>query len=125
MQRYLLVAFGGALGSMARYWMGFTIAKRVGTKIPYGTFAINMLACAMIGFSSTYIIRRAGLNSAWRSLVPIGFVGAFSTFSTFEWETLSTLRSGEFLLAAIYGIGSFVLGFAAVWAASMLAVVVS
>jgi CrcB protein len=120
-QRYLLIAMGGALGSVARYWLGSSIARRVGTKIPYGTFAINMLACFLIGFSVTLIARRAGLNSAWRFLIPVGFVGAFSTFSTYEWETLSTIRSGAFMLAAVYALGSFVLGFAAVWCGTLIA----
>jgi CrcB protein len=125
MQRYLFIAVGGALGSVARYWIGSSIARRMGTRVPYGTFAINMLACALIGFSVTFIARRVGINSAWRFLVPIGFVGAFSTFSTYEWETLSTIRSGAFALAAIYAVGSFVLGFVAVGGGTMLAEMLS
>jgi CrcB protein len=121
LQKYLLIAFGGALGSMARYWLGSTIAARVGTKIPYGTFIINMLACACIGFSITLITRRVGLNPAWRFLVPIGFVGAFSTFSTYEWETFSTIRRGELLFAVLYASGSLILGFISVWCGSMVA----
>ncbi len=121
MQKYFLIAFGGALGSIARYWVGSTIAGRMGTKFPYGTFVINMSACVIIGFSLTLLSRRADLNPAWRFLVPIGFVGAYSTFSTYEWETLSTLRSGAFLLAAFYAVSSLVLGLAAVWAGSLIA----
>ena len=125
MQKYLLIAVGGALGSIARYWVGSTIAGRVGIRFPYGTLIVNVTACVITGFSLTYLGRRAGLNPAWRYLIPIGFVGAYSTFSTYEWETLSTLRSGAFLLAAIYAAGSFVLGLAAVWGGSWLAEVLS
>jgi CrcB protein len=125
LQKYLLIAVGGALGSIARYWVGSTIAGRVGIRFPYGTLIVNVTACVIIGFSLTYLGRRAGLNPAWRYLIPIGFVGAYSTFSTYEWETLSTLRSGAFLLAAIYAAGSFVLGLAAVWGGSWLAEVLS
>lgn len=121
MQKYLLIAFGGALGSMARYWVGSTIASRVGTRFPYGTFVINISACVIIGFSLTFLARRADLNPAWRFLVPVGFIGAYSTFSTYEWETLSTIRSGAFLLAALYSVSSLILGLAAVWGGSLIA----
>lgn len=121
MEKYLLIAIGGALGSMARYWMGSTVANRVGTKIPYGTFLINMLACAVIGFSITFLTRRAGWNPAWRFFVPVGFIGAFSTFSTYEWETFSNIRNGAVVLAIAYALGSLVLGFAAVWCGAALA----
>lgn len=121
MQKYFLIAFGGALGSIARYWVGSTISSRVGTRFPYGTFVINMTACIIIGFALTYLGKRADLNPMWRFLIPIGFVGAYSTFSTYEWETLSTLRSGALLLSALYAVGSLILGLAAVWAGSLLA----
>lgn len=121
MQKYLLIAAGGALGSIARYWVGSTIGGRMGTRFPYGTFVINMTACIIIGFSLSYLGRRAGLNPAWRFFIPVGFVGAYSTFSTYEWETLSTLRAGAFALAGLYSIGSLVLGLAATWIGAVLA----
>ena len=121
LQKYLLIAVGGALGSVARFWVGSTIAGRMGIRFPYGTLVVNMTACVIIGFSLTYMGRRAGLNPAWRFLIPIGFIGAYSTFSTYEWETLSTLRSGAFVLAVLYAAGSLVLGLAAVWGGSWLA----
>ena len=121
MQKYLLIAFGGALGSMARYWVGSTIDNRMGTKFPYGTFVINITACMIIGFSLTFLAKRADLNPAWRFLVPVGFIGAYSTFSTYEWETLSTIRTGAFLLAAFYAVSSLILGLAAVWGGSVIA----
>jgi CrcB protein len=125
LQKYLLIAAGGALGSIARYWVGSTIASRMGIRFPYGTLIVNITACIIIGFSLTYLGRRADLNPAWRFLIPIGFIGAYSTFSTYEWETLSSLRSGAFLLAGLYAGGSFVLGLAAVWGGSRLAEVLS
>ena len=121
MQKYFLIAVGGALGSMARYWVGSMVANRMGTKFPYGTFVINITACVIIGFSLTLLARRADINPAWRLLVPVGFIGAYRTFSTYEWETLSTLRSGAFFLASLYAVSSLILGLAAVWGGSMLA----
>ena len=121
MQKYLLIALGGALGSIARYWVGSTVAGRMGIRFPYGTLLVNVTACVIIGFSLTYLGRRADLSPAWRFLIPVGFIGAYSTFSTYEWETLSTLRSGAFFLAALYAVGSLVLGLVAVWGGSLLA----
>lgn len=121
MEKYLCIAIGGALGSIARYWVGSTVSDRLGTKFPYGTFVINMTACVIIGFAVTYLSRRAELNAAWRYLVPVGFVGAYSTFSTYEWETLSNLRAGALVLAAVYAVGSLIVGLVAVWGGSALA----
>lgn len=121
MQKYLLIAFGGALGSVARYCVGSAIAGRAGIKFPYGTLVVNLTACLIIGFTLTYLGKRADLNPAWRFLIPVGFIGAYSTFSTYEWETLSTLRSGAFALAALYAVGSLILGLAATWGGAALA----
>ena len=125
MQKYLLIAAGGALGSIARYWVGSTIAGRMGTRFPYGTFIVNLTACLVIGFSLTYLGRRVELSPAWRFFIPIGFIGAYSTFSTYEWETLSTLRAGAFAMAAVYAVGSLIVGLAAVWGGALLAEVIS
>jgi len=125
LQKYLLIAFGGALGSIARYWVGTAVANRLGTKFQYGTFVVNLTACLVIGFSLTYLNRRTGLNPAWRFLIPVGFIGAYSTFSTYEWETLSTLRTGAFFMAALYAFGSLFVGLAAVWCGARIAEFVS
>lgn len=125
MQKYLYISIGGAIGSIARYWVGSEVSSRMGTRFPYGTFLINMTACLIIGFSATYLGRRIGLNPAWRFLIPIGFVGAYSTFSTYEWETLTTLRAGAFFLAGLYAVGSLIVGLIAVWGGSLLAGVFS
>ena len=63
---------------------------------------------------------RTDMDPALRSFIPLGFIGAYSTFSTFEWETLSTLRSGAFAQSALYAAGSLILGLAAVWCGSAL-----
>jgi CrcB protein len=97
----------------------------MGTRFPIGTFVINMTACLVIGFSLTYLGKRTGMDPAWRYLIAVGFIGAYSTFSTFEWETLSTLRSGAFALAALYAVGSLILGLVATWCGAALAEVIS
>ena len=125
MLKYLYIAFGGALGSIARYWVGSTVANRMGTKFPYGTFVINITACIVIGFSLALMDKRTELNPAWRFLIPVGFIGAYSTFSTYEWETLSTMRAGAFFMAALYAFGSLFLGLAAVWCGARIADLIS
>lgn len=121
MQKYLLIAIGGALGSLARYWVGTTVAGRMGTKFPYGTFVINITACVIIGFSLAFLARRTDLNTGWRYLIPVGFVGAYSTFSTFEWETFTNLQTGAFFIAVLYVVLSVFLGLVAVWGGAMVA----
>ena len=121
MLKYVYIAVGGALGSLARYGVGVLVSDRMGTKFPYGTFVINITACVIIGFSLAYLGRRTELSAGWRFLIPVGFVGAYSTFSTFEWETFSKLQAGEFFTSSLYVVLSIVLGLAAVWCGVMLA----
>lgn len=120
MQKYLYIAIGGAFGSIVRYWVGTSIAGRLGIRFPYGTLIVNITACVIIGFSMTFLGRRAELNPAWHFLIPVGFIGAYSTFSTYEWETLSSLRAGAFGIAALYALGSLAAGLIAVWGGSVL-----
>jgi CrcB protein len=119
--KYVLIAIGGAIGSALRYWVGSTVSGRMGARFPFGTLVINLSACLIIGFTLTFMGKRAFLNPAWRFLIPIGFIGAYSTFSTYEWETLSSLRAGTFFLAGLYAFGSLFVGLAAVWCGARLA----
>ncbi len=125
MQKYFFIALGGAIGSIARYWVGSTIASRLGTKFYYGTFVINLTACVIIGFALTFFGRRAELNPTWRYLVPVGFVGAYSTFSTYEWETFSSIRTGAFFIASFYALASLFLGLVAIWCGVLIAEAIS
>jgi fluoride exporter len=120
-QKYLFIAIGGALGSLARFWVGSTIAGRLGTRFPFGTLVVNLTACVILGFSLTLLNKHGHANPALRFLIPIGFIGAYSTFSTFEWETFANLQTGAFLIAALYVVVSVVLGLAAVWCGVVLA----
>lgn len=113
--KYLWVALGGALGSLARYAVGLWIYERTGTRFPYGTFVINVSGCFIIGFALTVLDERMGLPPAWRLAIPIGFVGAYTTFSTFEYETLRLAQHGQALSGLLYVVLSVVLGYGAVW----------
>ena len=121
MEKYFYVALGGALGSMARYWVGASVAGRAGSRFPWGTLVINITACVLLGFTMTWLGKRTTMNPDFRFLVPIGFIGAYSTFSTYEWEAFSTMRAGAFMLGAAYIATSVVLGLAATWSGAWLA----
>ncbi len=114
MQKYFFIALGGALGSVARYAVGTSVSNRLGIRFPYGTLAINLSACLIIGLSMEIMNRHTDFNPALRYLIPIGFIGAYSTFSTFEWEIFSSLNSGAFWIAIAYVASSMVLGLIAV-----------
>lgn len=86
MQKYFFIALGGALGSLTRFLVGTTVSNRLGTRFPFGTLVINISACLIIGLSLEILNRRTNINPALRCLIPIGFIGAYSTFSTFEWR---------------------------------------
>ena len=115
MTKYLMVAMGGALGSVLRFWVGGYVSNRLGTRFPYGTFVINVTASFLIGFILTLLAERTHWSPNWRYLIPIGFIGGYSTFSTFEYESFRVFQDGELLITGLNVVLSVVLGFLAVW----------
>lgn len=115
MGKYVMVGIGGCLGAIARFWLGGIIYQKMGTRFPYGTFIINISGCFLVGLMVTVLTERTHLNANWRYLIPVGFIGAYTTFSTFEFETLAAFRDGQLLVAALNVALSVVLGFIAVW----------
>lgn len=116
-----LVAAGSACGGLARWAVGVGLGRWLGTALPYGTFVINLTGCLLIGWFSTLLIERMAPGGlAWlrpddlRLLVAVGFTGAYTTFSTFAWETHGLWRDGEGLAGTLYVIASVVLGLLAV-----------
>lgn len=114
MQKYFFIMLGGALGSAARFWVGTTVAGRMGTRFPFGTLIVNITACFILGLSLEFLNHHSDLSPSLRFLIPIGFIGAYSTFSTFEWETFSNLSHGTFWIAILYVGVSLVAGLIAV-----------
>jgi CrcB protein len=113
--KYLWVGLGGCLGAIARYALGVWIYERMGTRFPYGTFVINISGCFLIGLTLAVLDARTSIPRAWREAVPIGFIGAYTTFSTFEYETLRAAQQGQSAVAVGYLLSSIVIGFGAVW----------
>ena len=115
MTKYFLVGVGGCLGAILRFWLGGYIGNRLGTRFPYGTFFINCTGSFLIGLVVTLLAERTHWSPNWRYLIPIGFIGSYTTFSTFEYETLRSLQDGEFLMAGLNVSLSVIVGFVAVW----------
>ena len=111
MPRYFLIAIGGAFGASARYAVGAWAAQRFGPRFPVGTFIINLSACFLIGLVVEYLNRHTGLSPAWRFLIPTGFIGAYSTFSTFEFEAWADYTHGDYWIGLSYVVASIVCGF--------------
>jgi fluoride exporter len=114
--KYLMVGFGGFVGAIARFWLGSYIGGKMGTRFPYGTFVINISGSFLIGLIVTLLEEKTHWSPNWIYLIPIGFIGAYTTFSTFEFETLRSVQGGQFMISFLNVTLSVVVGFAAVWA---------
>ena len=116
MQNLLLIGLGGFMGALLRYGVsGFIQSWSKSINFPYGTLAVNLLGCLLIGMLSQVAEVRGVISSEARSFIFIGLLGAFTTFSTFGNDTVSLFRDGENLLSYI-NIGlHLVLGLSAVW----------
>jgi fluoride exporter len=115
MMKYVMVGIGGAVGSVLRFWVSSYLGERIGTRFPFGTFAVNITGSFLIGFIVTLLASKANWDPNWRYLIPIGFIGGYTTFSAFEYETLRSVQDGKILVASLNVILSVTLGFAAVW----------
>ena len=113
--KYLFVGLGGGLGSILRFWLGSYIGSKMGTRFPYGTLVINITGSFLIGLVFALLTVRTNWSPNWRYLIPIGFIGGYTTFSSFEFETLRTIRDGQIGLGLLYVATSVVIGFVAVW----------
>lgn len=118
MQAALLVALGGAIGSVLRYETGALVLRQVGTTpFPWGTFTVNVAGCAIAGLLAGLGEHFNFLSADVRLLVFTGFLGGFTTFSAFGVETIALAERGQWGLAAIYVVASLLCGLAALWLA--------
>jgi CrcB protein len=108
-----LIALGGAIGALTRYGVGMAVQSRLPfSAFPWGTFVINATGSFILGLMATLLLERVLQSPNWRPFVSIGFVGAYTTFSTFEYETAQLGSSWQALANLL---GSVVVGYAAVW----------
>lgn len=114
MTRFLLVGAGGFLGAMARYAVSLAAARLWSGEFPLGTFVANVSGCFALGFFVTLTAERLVLDPGVRLMIATGFLGAYTTFSTFEYETHRLLETGAWSWAALNAAASLVAGLAAV-----------
>jgi len=122
MKKYIiLVGIGGAAGSIARYVMATYLSRLFPSAFPYGTFAVNILGCLVIGVLFGLSERFSWFTGDWRIFLATGFCGGFTTFSSFAAENVQLLQQSNYLTFALYSIASFTLGLMAVFMGLTLA----
>jgi CrcB protein len=113
---FLAVSVGGILGANTRYIVSLYIAERLGTAFPYGTLLINVTGSLIIGFFLTFATERLSLDPIWRLFFATGFLGAYTTFSSYTFEAAQLVRDGAYGLAFVYLFGSVLAGMVGVFA---------
>lgn len=105
----LAVAFGGAVGSVARYGLTILIQLRTGSDFPLGTMAVNILGSLLLGFLMTFSLETIVVSPEIRLLLTTGFCGGFTTFSTFSYDAVQLLERGAYRRASLYVGGTVIL----------------
>lgn len=121
MREILLLGIAGALGTVSRYWVSGWTYQLLGERFPYGTLAVNVLGCLVIGFVMQVALSTDLLSRTARLAIAVGFLGAFTTLSTVNYETLRYLEDGAWWSALGNIAGNVGLGLAAAWAGLALA----
>ncbi|MDX8413000.1 MAG: fluoride efflux transporter CrcB [Mariprofundales bacterium] len=115
------VAIGGAAGAVMRWLIASSIQRLAGTSFPWGTLMVNALGSFLLGFLFVWLIERSSSGELLRMAITVGFLGAFTTFSTYSLESIRLLQSGSFGLAAANIIGQVVLCLPLTWLGVQLA----
>jgi CrcB protein len=119
--KYLLILLGGGAGSLLRFVASTAIMTRFGRSFPLGTMVINVTGSFVIGLLMTLFTERFQPYTNLRLLLVVGFLGGYTTFSSFEWETYSAIRDGGFWIGLANVAGSVTFGYLAVWLGALLA----
>ena len=115
MNQIVSIAVGGSLGALARFWVANGVYEVLGRSFPHGTLLVNVSGCFLMGLLTELMLQRFALTSEYRAAVLVGFLGAYTTFSTFAIETLYLFEQGEALKALLNILLSVALCLAAVW----------
>lgn len=118
------VALGGALGAVSRYVLGSWIQGMAGGSFPWGTWTVNALGSLLLGFAMVWLTETLA-SAELRLFVAMGFLGSFTTFSTFSLETVELVREGLWMRAGVYSLGSVAVGVLAVVAGAAAALAAS
>jgi len=101
LSQVLTIAAGGALGALMRFWVSSGVYAMLGRGFPYGTLAVNVLGSFVMGFLYILFLERMSVSPEWRAALLIGFLGAFTTFSTFSIETLNLIEQADYAKAGL------------------------
>lgn len=115
MQKTILIGLAGLAGTLVRYWLSGVVARQYGETFPWGTMAVNLIGCLAAGAIFYLTEERFVLNPTLRTVILIGLLGGFTTFSSYGLQTFALLRDGEFGLATLNVVTSNVLGILMVW----------
>ncbi len=118
--RALWVGVAGFFGAVSRYWVDGVVSRATGGSFPWGTWVVNVSGCFIVGLLTTVLTERFLPHPAVRMAITVGFVGAYTTFSTFAYESVRLGQNGALGLAAVNVVSSIVVGFAATWAGIVL-----
>ncbi|HAK88370.1 MAG TPA: fluoride efflux transporter CrcB [Nitrospiraceae bacterium] len=121
MLKFFIVGVGGFLGAIARFVVASWIGQKWGRSFPLGTFFVNVSGSFLIGLLMSLFIEKFMVNPQWRLLLVVGFLGAYTTFSTFEYETGGLIKDGEWFIALMNIVFSVIAGFAALKLGEFLA----
>jgi CrcB protein len=118
---YVWIAAGAIAGANLRYIIGVWASNRFGVAFPYGTFAINITGALFVGFLLTLLTEVLIADPRWRLLLIVGFLGTYTTFSTYAFEAIALFERGDTVRSAVYVVGSNAIGLIACLAGVALA----
>ena len=120
MPKPVIIAVGAVLGALLRYWLGDWTAQRFGTAFPYGNLIINLTGSFILGLFMALVTDRFLVSPQWRLFIAIGFLGSYTTFSSYAYESLNLIMTGQGTLGLLNLFGSSFLGGLAVFAGILI-----